>query len=473
MRSFCILLFSAFCSLALIRCSLEQPPEGDAAEAASAPNIILIFADDLGYGDLACYGHPTIETPNLDRLAREGRRYTQFYVGAEICTPSRTALLTGRYPVRSGMTSNQRSVLFPDSGGGLPASEYTLAEALQEAGYRTGCVGKWHLGHLPQHLPNQHGFDYYFGIPYSNDMSPEQSDWEGAKKFPPTPLIEQDSIIESEPDQRQITRRYTAQAIRFIDNELAQGTAEQPFFLYFPHTFPHVPLYASEQFEGSSKRGLYGDVVSELDWSVGQLYQKIQDAGLAENTIIVFTSDNGPWLVMREEGGSAGLLREGKGSAWEGGVRVPAIAWWPGQITPAVPHQTPWTSMDLYAGLVSIGGGQLPSDRTLDGNPEIGRAQLIGTDSTASREIFYYLNERLAAVRFGDYKAHFITYTPYRGQSHVLQDPPLLYNLSVDPSEQYDIAADHPEIVADLQARARAHSASIEPVINQLTIPLE
>ncbi|MHC4722418.1 MAG: sulfatase family protein, partial [Planctomycetota bacterium] len=267
-----------------------------AADKKKPPNIVVIFADDLGYGDLGSFGHPTISTPNLDRMAAEGMKFSQFYSAAPVCTPSRAALLTGRLPIRNGMCSDRRRVLFPNSAGGLPETEITIASALKTAGYATCCIGKWHLGHLSRFLPTRHGFDYYYGIPYSNDMKP-------------CPLMRNEETIEVPADQTTLTRRYTEQALQFI-----QKNKHKPFFLYFPHTFPHIPLFASRNFKDTSLRGLYGDVVEELDWSVGKILDSLHKNHLAENTLVFFTSDNGPWLIMDLRGGSAGLLRGGKGS---------------------------------------------------------------------------------------------------------------------------------------------------------------
>ena len=289
------------------------------------PNFIVIFADDLGYGDLSTYGNPTIHTPHLDQMAQEGQKWTNFYVGASVCTPSRAALLTGRLPVRSGMASDKSRVLFPNSVNGLPQSEITLAEQLKKAGYTTACIGKWHLGHKEQYLPTNNGFDYYFGIPYSNDMD-YIGEGHGYKKLMVenpagiktenynVPLLRNTKIIERPANQNTITKRYAEETISFIKDH-----KDQPFFIYMAHSLPHIPLFTSSAFKGTSKRGLYGDVLEEIDHGVGKILEALKAEGLAENTIVVFTSDNGPWLPFNTHGGSAGLLRAGKGTTWEGG----------------------------------------------------------------------------------------------------------------------------------------------------------
>lgn len=391
-------------------------------------------------------------------MAAEGLKFTQFYVGASVCTPSRAALLTGRLPIRYGMVSDEIRVLFPFSYKGLPAEEVTMAEALKEQGYATGIFGKWHLGHSLEYLPTSHGFDTYFGLPYSNDMRPNpESSWAPARKYPPLPLIQDTTVIEENPDQRTLTKRYTEKAIEFI-----RAHREEPFFAYIPHSFPHIPLYASDDFEGTSTRGLYGDVVEELDWSVGQILQTLREEGLAENTLVVFTSDNGPWLVMDEEGGSAGLLRQGKGSTWEGGMREPTIAWWPGTIEGGRTTQAMTTTMDLYATALDLGGASPPPDREMDGVSMM--PLLTGERSQIRDEIFYYLGAQLFAVRKGSWKTHFKTLTPYVGEDPVEHDPPLLFNLDHDPSEKYNLAGEHPEIIEELKQVAAAHQATVEKV---------
>ena len=438
--------------------------------AAAQPNVVVILADDLGYGDLGCYGHPTIRTPNLDRMAAEGARFTQFYVAAEVCTPSRASILTGRYPIRSGMAHNQFRVLRSISTGGLPASEITIAQALKTQGYTTGMIGKWHLGvwtNNPAHHPLKHGFDFHFGLPHSNDMNPspgnpakagslvnQEAAWWNA------PLFRGYELIDPQADQTQLTRRYTEEAQNFIIANKAK-----PFFLYLAHTFPHTPLFASGRFKGKSSRGIYGDVVEELDWSVGEVFKTLKEQGLAENTLVVFTGDNGPWLLMgTETGGSAGLLRDGKGSTWEGGMRVPGIFWMPGKIKPTVERNVAST-LDLYPTLIRLAGGTMPSDRPMDG---VDLSGLLFKGEPIEREVFcYYRGEKLYAARLGAWKIHLITQAPY-GEKPVTHEKPLLYNLEVDPSESHEISASHPEVVARIVAAVEKHRATVTPVRSQL-----
>jgi len=437
------------------------------------PNIVIVFADDLGYGDPSCYGHPTIRTPHLDRMAEEGIRFTQFYVAASVCTPSRAGLMTGRYPIRSGMCSDKRRVLFPNSGGGMPANELTLAEALKSQGYTTACVGKWHLGHLPQFLPTSHGFDSYYGIPYSNDMDRTSEAprgraafWDPKVKYWNVPLLKDQKIIERPADQTTITKRYGEQAVQFI-----KQNKDNPFFLYLPHNLPHVPLFRSQEFQGQSERGLYGDVIEEIDHTVGQILNTLRELELDQNTFVFFTSDNGPWLPFKTHGGSAGLLREGKGTTWEGGMREPGIGWWPGKIPAGQVSTELASTLDLYATCVLLAGAELPQDRVVDGLDI--RPALFGTGPSPRASLIYYRGEQVYAARMGPWKAHFITQGAYGGPKRVAHETPELYHLLHDPSEKYNIADDHPEVIAQIRELVAAHQKTVKPVVNQLEIPLK
>ena len=434
------------------------------------PNFVIIFCDDLGYGDLGCYGHPTIRTPNLDRMAAEGQKWTNFYVGASVCTPSRAALLTGRLPIRSGMCSNKRRVLFPDSASGLPQSEITIAEALKGQGYVTACVGKWHLGHLPPYLPTNNGFDSYFGIPYSNDMDRvagegRQAFLEPKIEYWNVPLMRDEKIVERPADQNTITKRYAAEGVKFI-----KKNRNRPFFLYLANSLPHVPLFVSQNFRGKSLRGLYGDVIEEIDSGVGRVLDTLRSEGLAENTFVVFTSDNGPWLIFDEHGGSAGLLREGKGCTFEGGMREPCIMWWPETIKPGVVNDMGAT-MDLYTTILTLVGADVPADRVVDGldlSPV-----LFGTGPGPRNTMFYYRGAKIYAVRKGQYKAHFFTKSAYGEDKEESHDPPLLYHLGNDPSEKYDIAKDHLEVIRDIKKGLALHLANLTPGEDQLAKRIE
>ncbi|HFB98737.1 MAG TPA: arylsulfatase [Bryobacterales bacterium] len=426
-----------------------------AAGAQPKPNFVFLFADDLGYGDLASYGHPTIRTPNLDRMAAEGMRFTQFYSAANVCTPSRAALLTGRLPIRSGLTR----VLFPYSKGGIPDSEVTIAELLKGAGYATACIGKWHLGHLPQYLPTRHGFDRYFGLPYSNDMTTAHNPRAARYNPPPLPLMRGERIMEEEPDQRYLTRRYTEEAVKFIREAVRR---RRPFFLYLPYTMPHVPLFASERFRGKSPRGLYGDAVEEIDWSVGEILRALKETGVEENTLVMFSSDNGPWLTKELDGGSAGLLREGKATTWEGGHREPFIAYWPGHVPAGVTTQAFGTMMDVLPTLASLAGVKPPEGLMLDGADLSG--VLLRNETGREPLFFYYFREEVWAVRRGPWKLHVKTREPASGKPEAaVRNPPLLYHLGHDPGEQYDVAAGHPDVVEELRALITKHVEETKP----------
>ncbi len=433
-----------------------QPPA-----AQRPPNFIVILADDLGYGDLGCYGHPTIRTPQLDRLAAEGQRWTQFYAGDSMCTPSRAALLTGRLAIRSGMTANKPRVLLEDSLGGLPAAETTIAEVLQASGYSTACVGKWHLGHLPEFMPRRNGFDYYFGLPNTNDayrtasappmrdsfLNPRPEYWN-------LPLVRNEEIVERPADQHTLTQRYTQEAIKFMEKNV-----DKPFFLYLAHTMPHNPLFASREFQGKSLRGLYGDVIEEIDSSTGQVIEALRRLKLDNRTLVVFTSDNGPWLTFGKLGGSAGLLRGGKGGTNEGSLRAPGVFWWPGTIKPGVVTEL-GSAIDLFPTLSALAGVSLPADPQLDGYDL--SPVLKGTGASPRRVVYYYEGTELRAVRNGRFKVHF---TANRGAK---QEPPQVYDLEQDPSERYDIAEQQKDVVEEAKKLADEHRASIKPVPNQL-----
>lgn len=456
--------------------SSEIAPTLDAEPLAEKPNVVLIFVDDMGYADIGAFGSPIARTPNLDRLAIEGQKWTSFYAPASVCTPSRAGLLTGRFPVRSGMAGlvHARHVLFPNSTGGLPQSELTLAEMLGERGYASAAFGKWHLGHLPQFLPTANGFQSYFGIPYSNDMDMPggiDSPWSLEKFFAPpnidnwdVPLMDGDEIVERPANQFTITRRYTERAIDFMNDSQSKG---KPFFVYLAHNMPHTPLFVSPGFEGKSAGGAYGDVIEEIDWSVGRIMSALSELQLDRNTLVIFTSDNGPWLTMQTHSGSAGPLRDGKGTTWEGGMRVPAIFWWPGKIQPETVTGI-GSALDVMPTLAALSGASLPTDRVYDG---VDLAPTLFKGATSPRdELYFFRFTDIFAVRKGKYKAHFSVYGAFGGDGRTDLAQPQLYDLESDPGEKFDIAAAHPEIVAELKELARKQAASIVPVENQLEL---
>jgi arylsulfatase A-like enzyme len=442
--------------------------------AGTPLNFIVILTDDQGYGDLGSYGHPTIRTPHLDQMAAEGQRWTSFYA-APVCTPSRAQLLTGRLAFRTGLSGG---VLHPPSTGGLQPSEITIPEVLKPRGYATAMMGKWHLGHQPQYLPTRQGFDSYFGIPYSNDMDMIPADQVPGGRFGgymdakveyfQVPLMRSEDIIERPADQTTITRRYTDEAIEFL-----RANRNRPFFLYVAHNMPHMPLFRSEEFENTSQRGLYGDVIEEIDANVGRLMETLRELQLDRNTLVVFLSDNGPWSPYREQAGSAGLLRGAKGSNWEGGVRVPAIFWGPNIVKPGVTMGL-GSELDLLQTFASLAGVPAPADRPLDGY-DLSRTLREGAPSPRDRAFYY--SSQLVAVRKGPFKLHL--QPPQQGGrgaaaapgATTVPAPPAmqLYNLDVDPSEQFDLAEERPELVAELKAVAEEQVRTVAPGADQLS----
>ena len=432
-----------------------------AAVSDKKPNFIIIFTDDQGYNDLGCFGSETIKTPHIDQLAKEGKRFTSFYVAANVCTPSRAALLTGNYPKRVDLARGL--VIFPSNDYGLHPDEVTIAEVLKSAGYATACVGKWHLGHRPPFLPTKQGFDSYFGIPYSNDMAhPDNrkkgaraTQWKGQedswKKWK-TPLMEGEEIIECPVDQRTITRRYTDKAIEFIKKN--GGKTKKPFFLYLPHSMPHVPLYVPTDLYDPDCAQPYKAVIEQIDSEVGRVVKAVRDLGLAENTYIIFTSDNGPAGWARKHGGSAKPLRAAKGSTYEGGHRVPCVMWRPGHIPADTTSAAFITSMDLLPTIAKLAGVTFTPRGRIDGM-DVSSVILDKTGKVASprAEMLYYSNRGvLHGIRQGDWKLRITLPRRRRGQP---QKPAVveLYNLIEDIGETTNLAKKMPEKVAALKAR--------------------
>jgi len=448
------------------------------AQSAPRPNVVLIFADDLGYADLGCYGSPNIRTPRLDRMAAEGARLTSFYA-QPVCGPSRTAILTGCYPPRLSLSQN----LGPQSRTGLHPNEVTLARSLKSAGYATAMFGKWHLGHKPPYLPTKHGFDRYYGLPYSNDMWPynprnvEEPDehprmkaarerarftgWAAsgtplpkASQFPDLPLMEGEETLELNPDLSKLTGAYTERTVGFI-----RENRRRPFFLYIAHNMPHVPLFPGEKFRGKSRAGLYGDVVEELDWSVGRILDTLKSEGLDDRTLVMFTSDNGPWLPYGIDAGSAGPLRSGKATQYEGGFRVPFVARYPGRIPAGVVSSEIVGSMDLFPTVTRLGGATLAPNGPIDGVDVW--PLLSGAQSRSPREEFFFFGGSgpgapsvLNAIRRGRWKLHI-------KRSGDTFESVALYDLDEDIGERFDRRELQAQTVRDLLARATAFYADL------------
>ncbi len=416
---------------------------------AELPNFIIIFTDDQGYEDIGCFGSPKIKTPHLDKMATEGRKFTSFYSANSVCSPSRAALMTGSYPTRVSVPG----VLFPRHEIGLNPDEVTIAEVLKGKGYATACIGKWHIGHKPKFLPTRQGFDSYFGIPYSNDMTIDPEALladninlrngftaDRIKKEKPkknlVPLMRNEEVIEYPCDQTTLTKRYTEEAVKFISEN-----KDSPFFLYLPHTMPHIPLFASEQFKGKSKRGLYGDTIEEIDWSVGQILKSIKEKGIDQKTLVIYTSDNGPWKLDRGRGGSAYPLRGYKFQTYEGGMRVPCIMRWPGKVPEGTSCDEVAASIDLMPTIAKLAGAKLLKDRKIDGKDIW--PLMSGTEGAVSPHdmYYYYKGNRLESARHGKWK---IRRSGKKSQSVEL------YDLDSDISETKNLAKENEALVKDM-----------------------
>ena len=441
--------------------ALGAGPALTLAAAPRLPNIVIIFTDDQGYADVGVFGAKGFKTPNLDRMAREGCKFTNFHVAQPVCSASRTALLTGCYPNRLGI----HGALGPGARHGIHDDEMTIAQLLKQKGYATGMAGKWHLGHHPQFLPTHHGFDEYFGLPYSNDMWPHHPEAKPGA-YPPLPLIEGDQPLKvglGHEDQEQLTTQYTERAVKFIERN-----KDRPFFFYLAHSMPHVPLHVSDKFKGKSQQGLYGDVIMEIDWSVGEVLKALKQHKLDDDTLVIFTSDNGPWLSYGNHAGSAEPLREGKGTCWEGGTREPCIMRWPGRIPAGKTSDAMLMTIDLLPTLAKLVGAELPKHRIdgLDVWPVIAGEQ--GAKNPHEAYFFYYEQNQLQAVTSGDGRwklqlPHgFRTLAgrpggtngiPARYEQVKIAEPEL-YDLEQDVRERTNVASEHPEIVKRLLALA-------------------
>jgi arylsulfatase A-like enzyme len=448
----------------LVGCVVASAPT--TVSPAERPNVVLILADDLGYGDLGVGGATGFTTPHVERVAAEGIRFTSFYVAVALCSPSRAALLSGCYPQRVGVPGG----IGPQSKTGIASPARLLPESLKEAGYRTALIGKWHLGHLKPFLPRQRGFDEFFGTPASNDTAQENTDPAAGKVGRGLLLFEGNRVIEIDPDQALLTRRYAERAVKFIEDNRTR-----PFFLYVAFNAPHTPLAVSDRFKGGSARGLYGDVVMELDWAVGEVMAALKRVGTDDRTLVIFTSDNGPWLIFGDHGGSAGPLRGGKKQTFEGGVRVPCIMRWPGQIAAGRVSSELVAAMDLLPTIVGLTGGRLP-DYPMDGFDVW--PLLSGQSSQSPRSTFHYFwQTNLHAIRSGKWKLqlpHVDTQAPeprrighggQRGEVMTVKRGLALYDLEQDIGETTDLSGQFPAVVRELSAKAgESRSRSADPI---------
>ena len=441
------------------RLDLVPPVDGSSPQPGSRPpNFIIVFADDLGYADIDPFatveGAARPQTPNLDRMAREGVRLTNFYTAQAVCSASRMALLTGSYPNRVGITG----ALNHTAKHGINPAETTIAEALKGRGYATAIFGKWHLGHHKQFLPVHHGFDEYLGLPYSNDMWPQHPQQKNF--YPDLPLIEGDAVVQLDPDQSRLTGLYTERAVSFIERH-----RDRPFFLYLPHTMPHVPLFASERFKGRTGGGLYGDVIAEIDWSVGQILEAVKRSGLDDTTLIIFTSDNGPWLSYGNHAGSRGRFREGKGTSFEGGVRVPFVARWPGRIRAGTTGHQPSMTIDLLPTLTTLAGVPVPGGRVIDGRDMWPLMANPGAAGEPHQALYFFWGTELHAVRSGRWKLHLPH--PYQSLEYAGKDGApgkylrkeidlSLFDLEADAGETTNVAERNPEVVKALLDHAES-----------------
>ncbi len=458
-------------ALALIASCKPKTASKESPKALTPPNIVLIFTDDQGYHDVGVFGADDIATPNLDKMADDGIRLTSYYSAQPICSASRAGILTGCYPNRIGI----HNALGPGSPVGINASETTLAEMLKANGYATGIFGKWHLGDDKQFLPTRHGFDEWFGIPYSNDMWPNHP-WQGTVfNFPPLPLYENETVIDTVNDQTQLTTRLTERSVAFINKN-----KDTPFFLYVPHPQPHVPLYVSDKFKGKSNRGLYGDVIMEIDWSVGQILEALEENNLTDNTMVIFTSDNGPWLSYGNHAGSAFPLREGKGTTWEGGQREPFIAKYPQKLKAGQVIDIPVMAIDILPTIAEITDSKLP-ERTIDGKSVWEVLTGVADESPQEAYFYYYRVNELMSVRYGKWKLYF----PHRYRTMNGQEPGKdglpgeyrmvdmeeieLYDLEADIRETKDVADEYPEIIAKIKELADEMRARLGDSLTDIT----